>query len=55
MVEEYNSIIKNDVWEIVPRLEGKLVVDSRWMYKVKHAVDAIIDKYKVSLIGRGFH
>ena len=23
MVEEYASIIKNDVWEIVPRPEGK--------------------------------
>jgi hypothetical protein len=27
MVEGYNSIMKNDVEEIVPRLEGKSVVD----------------------------
>jgi hypothetical protein len=26
---EYNSIMKNDVWEIVPRLKGKSMVDSR--------------------------
>lgn len=29
MVEEYSSIMKNDVWEIVLRLEGKSVVTSR--------------------------
>jgi hypothetical protein len=39
MMEEYNFVMKNDVWEIVPRLEGELIVDSRWLYKVKHAVD----------------
>jgi hypothetical protein len=30
MMEEYNSIMKNDVWEVVPRPEGKSVVTSRW-------------------------
>ena len=31
MMEEYASIMKNDVWEVVPRLEGKSVVTSRWL------------------------
>lgn len=39
MVEEYHSIMQNDVWKIVPRLEGKLVIGSRWLYEVKHAAD----------------
>lgn len=29
MTEEYKSIMKNDVWEIVPRPEGKSVVSSK--------------------------
>jgi hypothetical protein len=29
MVEESNSIMKNDEWEIVLRRKGKSVVDSR--------------------------
>eukprot|EP00253_Pinus_taeda_P014846 PITA_14846 len=33
MQEEYSSIMKNDVWEVVPRPEGKSVVTSRWLYK----------------------
>ena len=35
MMEEYHSIMKNDVWEIVPRPEGKSVVTSRWLYNVE--------------------
>ena len=31
VMEEYHSIIKNDVWEIVSRPEGNLVVTSKWM------------------------
>ena len=35
MVEEYDSIVKNSAWEIVPRLVDKSVVGSRWIYKGK--------------------
>jgi hypothetical protein len=31
MTEEYQSILKNDVWDIVPGLEGKSVVTSKWI------------------------
>ena len=54
MVEEYQSIMKNDVWEIVSRLEGKLVVTSRWIYKIKHVVGGSIEKYKARFVARGF-
>jgi hypothetical protein len=54
MMEEYNSIMKNDVWEVVPRPEGKSVVTSRWLYKLKHAADGSIEKYKARFVDRGF-
>ena len=31
MVEEYDSIVRNSAWEIVPRPVGKLFVGSRWI------------------------
>ena len=54
MLEEYECIMKNDVWEVVSRPEGKLVVTSRWLYKIKYAVDGSIEKYKASFVARGF-
>ena len=54
MIEEYQSIMKNDVLDVVPRPEGKLVVNSKWIYKIKHATDGSIDKYKEIIVARGF-
>ena len=54
MIEEYQSIMKNDVWDVVPRPEGKSVVTSKWIYKIKHAVDGSIEKYKSRFVARGF-
>ena len=54
MVEEYDSIMKNQVLEVVSRLEGKQVVGSRWIYKVKHVVDGSVDNYKACFVGKVF-
>ena len=54
MIEEYQSIMKNDVWYVVARPEGKLVVNSKWIYKIKHATDGSIEKYKERFVARGF-
>ena len=54
MIEEYQSIMKNDVWDVVPRPERKYVVTSKWIYKIKHAADGSIEKYKAIFLARGF-
>ena len=54
MQEEYSSIMKNDVWEVVLRPEGKSVVTYRWLYKIKHAADGSIEKFKARFVARGF-
>ena len=46
--------MKNDVWDVVPRPEGNLVVTSKWIYKIKHAADGTIEKYKARFVARGF-
>ena len=54
MVEEYDSIIKNIVWEVVPRPAYKLVVSSIWLYKVKQAMDSSVEKHKAKFVVIGF-
>ena len=54
MVEEYDSIVRNSAWEIFPRPEGKSVVGSRWIYKVKQVADGSVEKYKEIFVARGF-
>ena len=54
MVEEYQYIMKNDVWEIVPRPKDNSVVSSKWIFKTKHSTDGSIEKYKSGFVSRGF-
>jgi hypothetical protein len=49
MIEEYDSILKNDVWALVPRPCG-----SKWIYKIKHRTDGSVEKYKARFVARGF-
>ena len=50
MVEEYESIVKNSVWEVVPRSTNKSVVGLRWIFKVKQAAYKSIEKYKARFV-----
>jgi hypothetical protein len=36
------------------RLEEKSVVNSKWIYKIKHASDGSVEKYKERFVARGF-
>eukprot|EP00253_Pinus_taeda_P032760 PITA_32760 len=46
MAEEYESIMKNDIPDIMPRPKGISVMTSKWLFKIKHGVDGSIEKYK---------
>eukprot|EP00253_Pinus_taeda_P028621 PITA_28621 len=54
MVEEYDSFIRNNVWEVVPRQIDKSVVSSKWLYKVKKASYRSVQKHKDIFLARGF-
>jgi hypothetical protein len=54
MVEEYDSIVRNDVWDVVPRPVGKSVMTSRWLYKTKISADGSMEKHKALFVARGF-
>jgi hypothetical protein len=38
----------------VPRPKDKLVVSSKWIYKIKHAADGSVEKFKEIFVARGF-
>jgi hypothetical protein len=46
--------MKNEVWDIVPRPKGKFVVTSKLIYKIKHAANGSVEKYKARFVARGF-
>ena len=54
MVKEYDSIVKNNAWEVVPRPVKKSVIGSRWIYKEKKAANGSVEKYKAIFVAQGF-
>ena len=54
MVEEYDSIVRSSVWDMVPRPENKSIVSSCWIYKVKQVVDGSVEKHKARFFSCGF-
>jgi len=54
MLEEYMSILKSNVWDIVPRPKDKSMVSFKWMYKIKHAADGSVENFKARFVARGF-
>ena len=54
IMEEYDSIVRNSVWDMVLRPENKSVVSSCWLYKVKQATDGSVEKHKARFVARGF-
>jgi histone deacetylase 1/2 len=54
MDEEYDALIKNGTWHLVPATHGQNVIDCKWVYKVKRKADGTIDRYKARLVAKGF-
>lgn len=54
MKEEYDSLIKNNTWELVERPPGEKIVDNKWVYKVKMEQKNAPARYKARLVARGF-
>uniref|UniRef100_A0ACD5XT30 Uncharacterized protein n=1 Tax=Avena sativa TaxID=4498 RepID=A0ACD5XT30_AVESA len=54
MDEEFEALIKNQTWRLVPPHGGQNLIDCRWVYKIKRKADGSIDRYKARLVAKGF-
>ena len=54
MMKEYQSIMTNDVLDIVLTPKRMSVVNSKWIYNINHTIYGSINKHKESFIEIGF-
>ena len=54
MEEEYESIMKNNTWELTELLKDKKPIGCKRIYKPKFKSDGSIDKYKARLVAKGY-
>ncbi|XP_019153662.1 PREDICTED: uncharacterized protein LOC109150200 [Ipomoea nil] len=53
MTDEFNSLVRNKTWELVPRC-SHVVVDCKWVFRVKRKADCSVDRFKARLVTKGF-
>uniref|UniRef100_A0AAV1UQ06 Integrase catalytic domain-containing protein n=1 Tax=Peronospora matthiolae TaxID=2874970 RepID=A0AAV1UQ06_9STRA len=51
---EFQSLCKNNTWELVPLPSDRKAISSKWVFKVKETVDGLIERYKARLLAKGF-
>jgi hypothetical protein len=49
-----DSILSNGTWELVDRPYGCKPVGCKWVFKTKPRYDGTIDKYKATLVAKGY-
>jgi hypothetical protein len=54
MHDEYNVLMRNKIWHMVPPRHDRNVINCKWVYKVKHRADGSIDRHKAHLVVKGF-
>lgn len=54
MQNELSALEKISTWMLTSLPFGKIIVGSKWIYKVNHKPDGSVDRYKALLVAKGY-
>lgn len=55
MNNEYQALLKNNTWTLIPLPLGKKLLGCKWVFKLKRKLDGSIARYKARLVAKGFN
>ncbi|KAH9699463.1 retrovirus-related pol polyprotein from transposon RE1 [Citrus sinensis] len=55
MQTEYDALIHNNTWTLVPMSSTYKLVGCKWVFRTKYNTDGTVSKYKARLVAKGFH
>lgn len=55
MEAEYNALLRNKTWHLVPRQQAQNIVGCKWVYRIKYNPDGSLKQHKARLVAKGFH
>jgi len=53
MTDEFNALVRNKTWILVPRNSDDRVINTKWVFKVKHAEDGSVQRLKARWVANG--
>jgi hypothetical protein len=54
MSDEFDALLRNKTWHLVPSRPGLNIIDCKWVFKIKQKSDGSVDRYKARLVAKGF-
>ena len=54
MDDEMESMKTNQVWDLVDLLPSQKAIGNKWVLKIKHKADGLIERYKARLVAKGY-
>eukprot|EP00253_Pinus_taeda_P008388 PITA_08388 len=54
MEEEYNSLLENQTWDLVPLPSGRKLAQCKWVYRTNSAANGKITRRNARLVAKGF-
>ena len=55
MSEEYDALVWNGTWELVPSDPTQNLAGCKWIFRIKRLPDGSVDRNKACLVTKGFH
>lgn len=54
MESEFQALMKNNTWVLVPYSSIMNLVTNKWVFRVKYKADGFVERHKARLVVRGF-
>ena len=51
--KEFNALLTNDMWDLVPSQLGQNLVGCKWVFRVKFHSDGSVERHKARLVAYG--
>lgn len=55
MKDEFDALLRNRTWELVPKDPTKNIIACKWLFRIKQKPNRSIDRYKARLVAKGYH
>ncbi|XP_019181367.1 PREDICTED: uncharacterized protein LOC109176385 [Ipomoea nil] len=55
MDAEFNALLQNQTWQLVPYTPGMNVVGCKWVFRVKRNADGSVERHKARIVAKGFN
>ncbi|XP_041020508.1 uncharacterized mitochondrial protein AtMg00820-like [Juglans microcarpa x Juglans regia] len=54
MNQEFDALLRNGTWILVPPTDARNVIRSKWVYRIKRKANGDVERYKASLVAKGY-